>query len=471
MLRRFSTNFAIICMLMDALLTALALYLAFELRPAIGESILFIRDMKYIAAIPSYLYLVFPVIWVLVFMLLSVYDSNKNLKVADELNSVIWGSLLASIIIAGLLFLSYREISRVLFITFVLMAMIFQILYRFIFRLAFRFQIFKNVEEKRILIIGAGIVGRRLEVKMRDYNQIGYKIIGFVDDKRELVENKKEVLGVLSDTFKIVKKEKITDIVFALPQRAHDKVHHLVGELHTLPVKIWIIPDYFAIALNQAVMLDFAGLPMIDLRAPAFTNYQRMIKRLFDLFIAIPTTILASPFLLLIGLLIRLDSPGPAIYASERAGENGKLFHMLKFRTMVVGADKHLAAILKPDSNGRLVHKIPNDPRVTRIGKFLRRTSLDELPQLINVIKGEMSLVGPRPELPLLVDKYEPWQRKRFSVPQGITGWWQVNGRSDNPMHMHTNEDIYYIQNYSIWLDMQILLKTIWVVFTRRGAF
>jgi lipopolysaccharide/colanic/teichoic acid biosynthesis glycosyltransferase len=123
------------------------------------------------------------------------------------------------------------------------------------------------------------------------------------------------------------------------------------------------------------------------------------------------------------------------------------------------------------DENGNTIHKTRNDPRVTRVGRIVRKTSLDELPQLINILRGEMSLVGPRPELPFLVERYEPWQRKRFAVPQGITGWWQVNGRSDKPMHLHTEEDLYYVQNYSLLLDIQILFKTILVVLRGKGAF
>ena len=127
--------------------------------------------------------------------------------------------------------------------------------------------------------------------------------------------------------------------------------------------------------------------------------------------------------------------------------------------------------MIQHDDHGRVIHKVPNDPRVTRVGRFIRRTSLDELPQLFNVLKGEMSLVGPRPEMPWLVEQYAPWQRKRFAVPQGITGWWQINGRDDKLMHLHTEDDLYYIQNYSILLDLQILWKTIGVVLKRRGAF
>jgi lipopolysaccharide/colanic/teichoic acid biosynthesis glycosyltransferase len=173
-----------------------------------------------------------------------------------------------------------------------------------------------------------------------------------------------------------------------------------------------------------------------------------------------------------IAVLIKLDSPGPVFYRQKRAGENGKVFEMIKFRSMVKDADRLRHLVEKVDEEGRLIqNKSAEDPRITRVGGFLRRTSLDEWPQLFNVLRGDMSLVGPRPELPYLVDRYELWQRKRFAVPQGMTGWWQINGRSDKPMHLHTEEDLYYVQHYSLWLDLQILFKTVWVVLRGKGAY
>jgi len=159
------------------------------------------------------------------------------------------------------------------------------------------------------------------------------------------------------------------------------------------------------------------------------------------------------------------------LFRQERVGEDGRHFHMYKFRSMVRNAEKRSDELIRRDEDGRLVYKRRNDPRATRIGKILRRTSLDELPQLFNVLKGEMSLVGPRPEMPWVVEEYEPWQYQRLAVPQGITGWWQVNGRSDKPMHLHTDEDLYYIKHYSLLLDVFILWKTIGAVLKRKGAF
>jgi lipopolysaccharide/colanic/teichoic acid biosynthesis glycosyltransferase len=168
-----------------------------------------------------------------------------------------------------------------------------------------------------------------------------------------------------------------------------------------------------------------------------------------------------SPFFGIIGILIKRDTPGPVFYRGLRMGRHEKPFKILKFRTMYE----------KPASyNGSSITG-NGDPRITPIGGWLRETKLNELPQLWNVLKGEMSLVGPRPELPKMVQLYEPWQRARFAVPQGLTGWWQVNGRSDKPMHLHTDEDLYYIQHYSLWFDIRIILRTILVVLRGKGAY
>jgi lipopolysaccharide/colanic/teichoic acid biosynthesis glycosyltransferase len=196
-----------------------------------------------------------------------------------------------------------------------------------------------------------------------------------------------------------------------------------------------------------------------------------MFKRSFDLLFGIPALILVLPFMALSMLLVYLEDGSPVIFRQKRVGRNGQLFEIFKIRTMVKDAEQIQEQVEKRNSHVNLIHKIKDDPRVTRVGRVLRRFSLDELPQLFNVIDGTMSLVGPRPELPSLVAGYEPWQRKRFDVLPGITGWWQVNSRSEQPMCLHIEDDLYYIQHYSIWLDLQILIRTIWVVLSGKGAY
>ena len=284
---------------------------------------------------------------------------------------------------------------------------------------------------------------------------MGIRILGYLDDDPAKQARGLDVLGSLDKTRELVLENDVDDVIVALPQSAFSRLNEVVSGLYDLPVRVWVIPDYFALTLHQASVEKFAGLPMLNLRAPAISEYQRMVKRGFDLI----STLLAMPILLpVIGLIaaaIKLDSPGPAFYRQKRVGENGRIFEMVKFRTMVENADALRHQVETVNDEGQLIHKQRNDPRVTRVGKFLRRTSMDELPQLFNVLKGEMTLVGPRPEMPYLVEKYDLWQRKRFAVPQGMTGWWQIHGRSDRPMHLNTEDDLFYVQNYSLWLDLK----------------
>lgn len=471
MLKRFSTNYALFSIFLDGVLVAFALRLAFLIRPSLSHFSSLIKDLDAPAAIPKYAYIFLSLIWISVYLLNNQYDPEKNLRVVDEINGVLISSSLAGIILAGTLYLSNREISRVLFLSFVFLSTCFSLTHRLIYRVVYKLNSRKQVQERRILIAGAGIVGNRLADQIEGYGSLGYKIVGFVDDNYDLKKKDPKVLGSIENIKSIIVNYKIDHVITALPRRAYDRLDRLVSDVHTLPVRLWVIPDYFSQALSEARILDFAGIPMIDLRAPALNNFQRLTKRVFDLVFILPLMMFFLPVMAIIAVLIKLDSPGPVFYNSKRMKENGEIFGMIKFRTMGVNADQQLQQIMQKDADGHLIHKRPDDPRVTNIGKFLRKTSLDELPQLFNIIKGDMSLVGPRPELPELVSQYEPWQRKRFTVPQGVTGWWQVNGRSDKPMHLNTQDDLYYIQHYSIWLDIQILLKTILVVIRGKGAF
>jgi exopolysaccharide biosynthesis polyprenyl glycosylphosphotransferase len=202
------------------------------------------------------------------------------------------------------------------------------------------------------------------------------------------------------------------------------------------------------------------------LPARPMTNTQQLVKRLFDVTFALLVVVVMSPVMLLIALLIKLDSPGPVLFRQSRIGQYGRIFTIYKFRSMFTDADE-----IVPHERAGFYVKRPDDPRVTHVGRWLRRTSLDELPQFLNVLRGDMSVVGPRPEVLWIAESYEPWQKERLLVPQGITGWWQVTGRALNPLHENTHYDIFYVQNFSLRFDLYILLCTLRTVLTGKGAF
>lgn len=472
MLKRFSVNFAVFSMALDLGLTLLALHVAAWVRPSLGE-IGWAKPLPLSPnlLVPLPLYLAIGLIWLCVFLALLVYDPRRTYKAVDEFQNVFVASVFAALIFAGLLYLSYRDVSRLLFITFAVLDLASLLAWRFLARLAFRLLNARTYPPQRVLIVGAGEVGQQVACMVRGYAWTGLQLVGYLDDDPHKQGNGWPVLGSVDDARRVVQQERIDNVVVALPQRAYGRVSQLVTALHDLPVPVRVVPDYFSLTLYRATVEDFGGLPLINLRDPALNDVQRLFKRLFDLTVGGVLTLLALPVMGLVALAIKLDSPSPALFCQQRIGENGRLFTMYKFRSMVVEAEKMQGQVNDVDEEGHIIHKKRDDPRVTRVGRFIRWFSLDELPQLFNVLKGDMSLIGPRPELPWLVEKYEPWQRKRFAVPQGITGWWQVNGRSDKPMHLHTEDDLYYIQNYSLWLDLRILWKTFWTVLRGKGAY
>jgi exopolysaccharide biosynthesis polyprenyl glycosylphosphotransferase len=468
MFRRFTINFAILSLVLDAAVTVLALASAVYLRPILPAIPSLIP--AYTVHPSPYLYLIVPVLWVIVFTLASVYDPRRIYRVEDEFQNVTLATGFAALVFAGVLYLFSRDLSRWFFVLFVGIDLFLVLGWRAVARLAFQLGR-RRSSQRRVLIVGAGNVGERVAGIIRTYRWTGLELVGYVDDNRSKQIHNIPILGDLDDARHIVQAQQIDDVVIAMPRRAYWRVNQLILDLHDLPVNVRIVPDYFSLALYRATVDDFGGLPLINLRDPALNDYQRLVKRLFDLCIATVLLLPVLPLILFIALAIRLSSPGPIIFRQKRVGENGRLFEMYKFRSMINGADQMQPALNQRDDNGRLIFKRVDDPRVTKVGRLLRRTSLDELPQLLNVLKGDMSLVGPRPELPWLVEEYEPWQRKRFAVPQGLTGWWQINGRSDKPMHLHTEEDLYYVQNYSLWMDIYILIKTLWVVMRGKGAY
>ncbi len=472
MLRREEdANYIIFAYLSDMALTLLALFVAYQARLQWPLGIpLTEKDIT----IDAGLYVTVVVIWTAVFFLINVYDARNTLRAADELRTLSLAISLAAFVFAGALYLSYRDTPRLMFIYFILAEFVFLVGYRWTMRLALRWAGARQLSPKRILIIGAGNIGRAVAEKIRAQEWTGLQLVGYVDDNPEKIGKSFEhakVLGRLDEAVSIVDEENIDHVVFALPLRAHQALSETILRLYERPVRVFMVPDVLDLAFFRVTMEDWDGIPVMGLKEPVIDGFDRVVKRLFDLAVASISLLILWPVMLIIAIAIKLDSPGPAILKQDRVGENGRIFKVYKFRSMVQDADKRLSEVIQTTEDGKIIHKRPDDPRITRVGRFIRRTSLDELPQLFNVLKGDMSMVGPRPELPFIVESYESWQHKRFAVPPGITGWWQISGRSDKPMHLHTEDDLYYISHYSPLLDIQILAKTIVVVLKGKGAY
>jgi len=458
----------------DIIITSVGLYIATCLRSALPFGRTGALPSETVS-LPWPVYLVAVLSWSIALVLNDAYDPERVLRWFNEAGRIVWSSIVATVLMAGFLYMTYREISRLQFAYFFTVNLGLLLSYRAIFRIYYHLiGRTRPGVRNRVLILGAGALGQRIAHVIEDHSRWGFNLMGFLDDdhdKQGRKINNVRVLGKILDIKEIVQENQVDEVWIALPVWALDRINLVVSELEKLPVRIKIIPDYFSLALVRANTDVLGGIPIIGLREPVIVGPARWLKRGFDLLIGSMLLVVSFPVMLAVALIIRLDSDGATIFKQERVGENGRTFGMYKFRTMVNDAEQRQAEITKETELGEIIHKIEDDPRITRIGKVLRRYSLDELPQLFNVIKGEMSLVGPRPEIPWLVDRYDTWQRKRFAVPQGITGWWQINGRSDKPMHLNTDDDLYYVYNYSPWLDIQILLRTPIAVIRGRGAF
>lgn len=480
--RRGVGTYAAMAIVFDLLGTLAALFFAWQLRvilpfgqPNPGSIEIPSPDGRSTLVVPGPLEIpplvvgIILAVWGVLFVLLSVYDSRKTRPAWEQSQRVLVAVSLSLFVLAGALYFSYRTLSRLLFVYFYVLDLALLLGWRTLARLVTRFLRGKWSDLRRVVIVGAGKLGLEVAEMLRQHSWSGLQVVGFLDDERTGSLAGLPILGALNKSQRVVVEGNIQEVVIALPYEAYEGLNQVVAALQALPVQIRIVPDYFSLALYRATVEDFGGLPLISLRDPAMTRSQRVLKRAFDLLLTPIFLLFALPIMPIIAVAIKRDSAGPVIFKQQRVGESGRLFTMYKFRSMRLDAEEH--QVLQYDADGNLIHKIADDPRVTRLGRFLRRTSLDELPQLFNVLKGDMSLVGPRPELPWLVERYAHWQRKRFAVPQGLTGWWQINERSSRPMHVHTEDDLYYIQNYSLWLDLQILWKTVPAVLKRRGAF
>ncbi|WP_138755228.1 undecaprenyl-phosphate glucose phosphotransferase [Paenibacillus sinopodophylli] len=328
----------------------------------------------------------------------------------------------------------------------------------------------KGFNKRFVLIVGAGTVGRSFYANLQQHPHLGYEVVGFLDDyqKEHAPEHQdmKPIIGLLSDLRMKLEKEPIDEVIIALPLEAHAKYGEIIEVCERTGVKTLIIPDFFDLLPAKPFFDNFAGIPLINVRdIPLDELSNRILKRWFDMAFSLTAVILTSPIMLFIVIGLKLTSPGPILFKQERMGLDRKSFYMFKFRSMHVS----------DDSVSNTQWTVENDPRRTKFGSFLRRTSLDELPQFFNVLLGHMSVVGPRPERPYFVHQFKeeiPKYMIKHQIRPGITGWAQTNGlRGDTSIKDRIMFDIFYIENWTFFFDIKIILKTVLKGLMNKNAY
>ncbi len=334
--------------------------------------------------------------------------------------------------------------------------------------------------KKKVLILGAGKTGELIFNALRRDRNFGLNVVGFLDDDPE--KRGKRLHGIkihagVEKAEKYIGRCGIEDIIIAMPGCKKEKCISLINKLQHKAQNILLIPDLFGITVLGTNLLHFFQEQAIGLevRNNLAQPINIITKKVFDILVSFTLLVILAVPMLIIVLLIKINSKGPAIFSQERVGKNDRIFKCYKFRTMHIDAETKLAGLLESNKEARTEWdhhwKLSSDPRITKIGRFLRQTSLDELPQIFNVLKGNMSLVGPRPVTRAEIDAYYKDQAKLcFGVPPGITGLWQVSGRSNTSYNYRIALDSWYVRNWNLWLDIIILLKTVKVVFYREGA-
>ncbi len=324
-----------------------------------------------------------------------------------------------------------------------------------------------GINQERLLIVGAGEPGRIIYDRISTWPGLGYCVVGFLEDDPTLIPpGDVPALGPASALPQVVKEYRIDEVVFASPNLSHKQVTHLVNLCGKQRINVKVFPDVFQIMSSEVGITELGGLPLVRVRDISLRGWNLTIKRAMDLVISGVALVLLSPIMMLAAVMIKLTSPdGPVFFTQTRVGLDGKAFDLIKFRSMRPNAESKTGPVWAK----------PGDQRTTRLGRFMRRYSFDELPQLINVLLGEMSLVGPRPERPYFVEQFSqmiPRYAERHKEKAGMTGWAQVNGlRGDTSIEERTKYDIYYVENWSPLFDIKILLRTVFAVFKDSNAY
>lgn len=434
---------------------------------------------RFITGLPDYNYSLNNYSWIIVvWLLIMLYEEgySKRFALWDELKFVWKSSFFSAVAIFTMLFIMKRghEYSRVLIITMTGLAVIILPLVRIAYK---RFLYSLGLMRRKILIIGSGPAAVNACTAIMNEPNLGYKIAGFIDD----APGSEEICGFrvrpgIEKVERYIRSAAIHDVAIAKPELDKRELAKLINRIQHKAENTLYIPDITGIAVSGTELRHFfrEQTMIIEIKNNLANPLIYLVKRLIDYLAGMAITVLLLPLMFAIALLIRLDSKGPAILRQKRIGKRAKEFYCHKFRTMHPDAEESLRKILESDTAAREEYekywKLSDDPRITRIGKILRKTSLDELPQILNVIRGEMSLIGPRPYLPREWEYIKEESPVIHALPPGITGLWQVSGRNNHDYNFRITMDSWYVKNWSLWLDVMILIKTLGVVLKRDGA-
>ncbi|NWF89810.1 MAG: sugar transferase [Ignavibacteriaceae bacterium] len=421
-------------------------------------------------------------IFLFIYQYNSLYKINIILTRAAHLTAIIHSifyGFITIIVISFLIKSAWITDSRLTLLTFTIILL----LYSYVLRVEIYRRLYiglKNKQFKRnLILVGGGKAGQLLATRLIFENAIGVNIIGFIDDNKKIgspIVGNKSVIGNVAQIPFLVAKHEVDEILIVIDNITYERLLEILDTCKSLDVNVRLASELFDVVVKKVSTEKYAEFPVVDVSPRINNTINLLMKRFFDVISAGLGIIFLSPIFLTIALLIKLSSKGPVLFYQTRIGKNGQSFQMYKFRSMYVnkGEDeermKMMLEFMKKEQNDSIGEKIINLKRVTKIGQIIRKTSLDELPQLFNVIRGDMSLVGPRPCLPYEYENYAEWQKRRLSVIPGCTGVWQVAGRSNVSFKDSVVLDLYYINNMSPWLDLQILFKTIPVILFARGG-
>jgi len=452
---------------------ALAYWIRYELQwiRAVDEA----NYVPYVEYLPVSLLLT--AVLLIAYKLDGVYEFPRGRSWLAESYRIVRGTTTGIIImVVGLFFYRPYFFSRLIFIYAFVLIIFFLSFARLVKNLILAQLRERGIGVRRALIVGAGEVGRMVMRTIVAQPELGYHIVGFIDDDPE--KGNSEIgrfkgLGSVDNLRNLLQSEEhnVEEVLITLPWMYHRKIISIMAQCERQNITARLVPDIFQMSLSRVEIEDLNGIPLIGIREIAFSRWGLVLKRAIDVVASSLGLVALSPLLSLVALAIKLDSPGPVLFRQVRVGKNGKHFVLYKFRSMHEGAEQEQEKLAELNEATGPLFKIRDDPRLTRVGRIIRRMSIDELPQLYNVLRGEMSLVGPRPPIPKEVEAYQDWHKKRLEISPGLTGLWQVSGRSDLTFDEMVLLDIYYIENWSPALDTIITLRTIPRVLFGNGAY